>query len=64
MPTVKADEMGTQCTICFSAPSNVVLIPCNHLCICEACFEHYKQSQADGGNVKCPMCRVDVDMEK
>jgi len=62
MPTVKADEMGTQCTICFVAASNVVLVPCNHLCICEDCFENYKKSEAEKGGIKCPMCRLDVDM--
>ena len=38
IPAVRADEMGTHCLICLSNPSNVVLIPCNHLCICNDCF--------------------------
>ena len=38
IPSVRADEMGTHCLICLSNPSNVVLIPCNHLCICNDCF--------------------------
>lgn len=41
MPTVKAEEMGTQCLICYTNPSNVVLVPCNHLCMCSEC--HWKQ---------------------
>lgn len=38
IPSIRADEMGTHCLICLSNPSNVVLIPCNHLCICNDCF--------------------------
>ena len=39
MPIIRADEMGTNCNICYENPSNIVLIPCNHLCICSKCFE-------------------------
>ena len=60
MPTVKAEEMGIYCLICMTNPSNVVLIPCNHLCICHECFAQYKQSQQNG--VHCPICRIDVDL--
>ena len=62
MPTVKAEEMGTHCLICYSQPSNIVLIPCNHLCICSDCFLKLKESNNAAG-VKCPMCRLDVDLK-
>ena len=44
MPTRIADEMGTTCTICMCAPSNVVCVPCNHMCMCKDCFEDFKKS--------------------
>jgi hypothetical protein len=63
MPTVRADEMGTHCLICLCNPSNIVLIPCNHLCICSECFLKYKNSEdQQRQGVKCPMCRLDVDL--
>ena len=61
MPTVKAEEMGTQCLICYVAPSNIVLIPCNHLCICSECFLKLKENS--NSSVKCPMCRLEVDLK-
>ena len=64
MPTVRADEMGTHCLICLSNPSNIVLIPCNHLCICSECFLKYKENQEARRSVKCPMCRLEVDLER
>ncbi len=29
----------TNCIICFSNPINLVLIPCNHSCMCSACAQ-------------------------
>lgn len=62
MPTVRAEEMGTQCLICYVAPSNIVLIPCNHLCICSECFLKLKEN-ANSTSVKCPMCRLEIDLK-
>lgn len=63
MPSVKAEEMGTQCLLCLSNPSNVVLVPCNHLCMCQECNNRTKQQ--DGlHNVKCPICRKPVETDK
>ncbi|TNJ26586.1 Ankyrin repeat protein 2 [Giardia muris] len=43
----------TSCVVCKAAPKNVVLHPCNHLCICEDC------SVAMMGQ-PCPLCRTSV----
>lgn len=43
----------TSCVICKVVPKNVVLHPCNHLCICEDC------SVALIGQ-PCPLCRMPV----
>lgn len=71
MPTAKAEEMGTQCLICYTNPSNVVLVPCNHLCICSECHDKQKADHNNGANafgrpqaVQCPICRKNVDLEK
>jgi hypothetical protein len=61
MPSVKAEEMGTHCLICMCNPSNIVLIPCNHLCICSECFKKLKEHGNQLQEVKCPICRLDVD---
>jgi hypothetical protein len=62
MPTIRADEMGTHCLICYTTPSNIVLIPCNHLCICSECFLRLKENSYQS-SVKCPMCRLEVDLK-
>ena len=67
IPSVRADEMGTHCLICLSNPSNVVLIPCNHLCICNDCFQQYQNTERRNiawSSIKCPMCRLPVDLNQ
>jgi hypothetical protein len=47
---------GSLCCICLEANSNVVLLPCNHLCMCSACL----QRSRTGGSFAldtCPVCR-------
>ena len=41
-----------QCVICLENPKNVVLSPCNHLCICEDCSAHVVRT--------CPICRSTI----
>jgi hypothetical protein len=62
MPTMKADEMGTYCNICLTKPSNIVLVPCNHLCICTDCLRILKDQPNRIGGVQCPLCRLDIDL--
>ncbi len=38
------------CVICDSNPKNIILRPCNHVCLCEDCVKRLR-----GG--KCPMCQ-------
>ncbi|CAD6197267.1 unnamed protein product [Caenorhabditis auriculariae] len=40
------------CTICFSAPGNMKLLPCNHSGFCETCTIMLDL---------CPLCRGDID---
>ena len=60
MPTVRAETMGTLCNICYENPCNIVLIPCNHLCICSDCFEKIKKPE-NGAKTECPTCKQTVD---
>ena len=61
MPTKAAEEVDSFCKICMCNPSNIVIVPCNHLCMCGDCFlEFLKQDRKD---VTCPVCRLPVDLD-
>ena len=52
-----------ECCLCLSAPSEVVLNPCGHRCVCSECYERMpKERRYFQGyyhdTVKCPICRV------
>lgn len=47
-------EDGRKCCICLDRDQNMVITPCNHLCVCELCYNGYR----DQGNNTCPLCRV------
>jgi hypothetical protein len=50
---VKTDgQSGSLCCICQSAPCELVLQPCKHLCICQVCLPRMPRRL-------CPMCRKD-----
>ena len=50
MRTQNLDEDEHVCSICLENPRNMVLRPCNHLCICEDCKYGLH-------NNECPLCR-------
>jgi hypothetical protein len=39
------------CIVCLSAPKDLILLPCRHLCICSVCFKNVE---------KCPLCREKI----
>ena len=43
---------SSECVICLTNPRDTVLLPCRHLCCCQACFPHLD---------KCPVCRAPFD---
>lgn len=51
------------CSICLTNPSNILLLPCRHLKICNEC-QILLQSEAlaqNQNNYLCPCCRVIVE---
>ena len=46
------DNHNTSNKICFSFPSNIILLPCRHACCCLNCYKHIEQ---------CPMCENQLD---
>lgn len=40
------------CIICFNNIKNVLISPCNHICVCDTCRLQIK---------KCPLCRVKME---
>ena len=54
-------EQGqAQCLICMENVANVVLVPCNHLCLCKACLINLRHSQVPD----CPLCKLKIDYSK
>ena len=47
------DDDTKQCIICLSNAKDVLLIPCNHICLCADCVKEVVASS----NQQCPMCR-------
>lgn len=53
------DMLVPQCTVCMDGPGDMVLLPCSHGAICEACAQHISRNLSVGG-AHCPKCRVDI----
>ena len=58
-----ASVAPTECCLCLSAPSDVVLNPCGHRCVCSGCYERMpKERDYFQGSwcytVQCPICRA------
>jgi len=51
----KAEAAG-KCTVCLSGRLEVVLLPCGHACLCQACAQ-----QVIAGEPWCPLCRGRVE---
>lgn len=45
----------SDCCICLEEKSEMVMVPCGHLCLCNACSSAFKEQ-------KCPMCRSVITM--
>ena len=47
------DAEETQCVVCMDAPRNRVVLPCMHMCVCEACAQLLRD--------RCPVCRGPIE---
>lgn len=43
-----------ECCICMDNESNMIFVPCGHLCICMICADTIRNQH----NTRCPMCRT------
>ena len=48
---LEADEHN--CCICLDKPRKIMIVPCNHLCLCQGC--------AHTATAECPLCRGPID---
>ena len=48
-------QESQDCCVCLAERKSVVLLPCRHMCVCEACGLD-DESLLD----KCPMCRTNI----
>jgi hypothetical protein len=54
MPPAAPEE--TMCVVCFDAPKDHIIVPCFHLCVCEACANLLTQMDKP----TCPICRAAI----
>jgi hypothetical protein len=47
------DTEETQCVVCMDAPKTRVVLPCMHMCVCEACAQLLRD--------RCPVCRGPIE---
>ena len=48
-------DASNECIICLSSPSDTLIEPCNHLCLCRDCLSSVQKSTN-----KCPICRKPI----
>lgn len=50
-----ASNDSSDCIICMSEKIDVIVLPCNHMCICYNCCVDFRAK-----NKKCPICRARI----
>ena len=50
------EDGGGYCSCCLTEKSDMVFLPCRHVCTCKKCFTQMVKTSGKG-KVKCPMCR-------
>lgn len=49
--TVEAYKLQGSCSVCLENEKCILLVPCNHLCLCETCSNHLND---------CPLCKTRI----
>jgi hypothetical protein len=55
-PAAPPDAEETLCVVCFDAPKQYAMLPCLHMCACEACAQQLLQLHR-----RCPVCREPIE---
>ena len=55
-PITKATNI--HCVVCMTNERGVMLVPCNHVCVCRGCWD--KWNQRHRLHTPCPVCRTKV----
>uniref|UniRef100_A0A8C3JGH2 Leucine rich repeat and sterile alpha motif containing 1 n=1 Tax=Calidris pygmaea TaxID=425635 RepID=A0A8C3JGH2_9CHAR len=50
-PPLRWDEKKSECVVCMEQETQVVFLPCGHVCCCQTCSQHLHA---------CPLCRKDI----
>jgi hypothetical protein len=55
-PAPHPDDAEGQCVLCFDAPKDHIILPCFHVCVCEACANLLTRTRKP----TCPICRTAI----
>jgi hypothetical protein len=55
-PAPHPDAEETMCVVCFDAPKQYAMLPCLHMCACEAWVKQLLQLHH-----RCPVCRAPIE---
>ncbi|XP_061233971.1 E3 ubiquitin-protein ligase LRSAM1 isoform X2 [Neopsephotus bourkii] len=50
-PLLQWDEKRSECVVCMEQETQMVFLPCGHVCCCQSCCEQL---------LTCPLCRRDI----
>ncbi|XP_059684703.1 E3 ubiquitin-protein ligase LRSAM1 isoform X1 [Gavia stellata] len=50
-PLLQWDEKKSECVVCMEQETQMVFLPCGHVCCCQTCCERLRT---------CPLCRKDI----
>ncbi|KAM6372469.1 E3 ubiquitin-protein ligase LRSAM1 isoform 1-T2 [Pluvialis apricaria] len=50
-PPLQGDEKKSECVVCMEQETQMVFLPCGHVCCCQTCCEQLHT---------CPLCRKDI----
>jgi len=57
-PAASRVEEEVQCVVCMDERKQHVMMPCMHMCVCEACAQRLLEVQT---TPLCPVCRTPVE---
>ena len=52
----KEEEREKKCKVCLTNEKKVIIYPCRHKCVCQACFDEINSKEK-----KCPYCRAFIN---